>query len=251
MPYIEEICVAGKVVEVSKYYSYRYHQKGEKREPKENLTSESQKKVNQRKAERTLRRQMNANFVDGDYLIRLDFYKRPAGSKEMQALIAAFLRKLRDVLKKQGMEIKYIYVKEVGPRGGRHIHLMLTKCDTELIRKLWNHGGIHIDPLNSDGQYGKIASYFVKYASRTEETEGRLIGKRWYSSHNLIKPTIVKKVIHANEFREEIKKTYKKAIEDGEYYLDKDALRSGISDETGYGYFTYTLIRTESKRKGG
>lgn len=251
MPYIEEICVAGNVVEVNKYYSFRCHAKGEKRCEKENETTDAQKRINQRKAEKELRRSMNANFVDGDYLIRLDFFKRPPGSVEMQRLISAFIRKLRTALRKLGIEIKYIYVKEVGPRGGRHIHMMLTKCDTDIIRKLWTHGGIHIDPLNSNGQYGKIASYFIKYANRTEETEGRIIGKRWCSSQNLEKPKVVKKVISANEFRKDIKKNHKKAIENGEYILDKDTLRSGVSDETGYGYFTYTLIRTESKRKGG
>lgn len=251
MPYIEEICVAGNVVEVNKYYSYRYHSKGERRNQKENESSEAQKRINQRRAETTLRRLMNANFVDGDYLIRLDFFKRPTGSKDMQALMSAFIRRLKRELAKQDLKIKYIYVKEVGPRGGRHIHMMLTRCDTEILRKLWSHGGIHIDPLNSNGQYRKIAAYFIKYADKTEETEGVLIGKRWYSSQNLEKPKVRKKVISANKFKNEIKKKHKKAIEAGTYYFDKDMMRSGISDETGFGYFTYTLIRTESKRKGG
>ena len=251
MPYIEAVCVAGNVVEANKYYSFRYHSKGEKRNQKENDTSDAQKRINLRNAETTLRRLMNANFVDGDYLVRLDFFKRPAGSREMQRLMSAFVRKLKNNLKKAGVEIKYIYVKEVGPRGGRHIHMMLTRCDTEILRKLWVHGGIHIDPLNSNGQYRKIASYFLKYSARTEETEGELIGKRWYGSHNLEKPKVSKKVISANKFRNEIMKKHKKAIEDGTYYFDKEMMRSGVSDETGYGYFTYTLIRTESKKKGG
>ena len=75
MPYIEEVCVAGKTIEVNKYYSYRHHSKGEKRGKKENPTSEAQKKVNQRKASKELRRLMNANFEDGDLLVRLDFFK--------------------------------------------------------------------------------------------------------------------------------------------------------------------------------
>ncbi len=251
MPYIEEVCVAGKVVEVNKYYSYRTHAKGEKRSDRGKESSDAQKRINQRKAEKELRRSMNANFVDGDYLIRLDFFKRPPGSREMQELISAFVRKLRTALRRTGMEMKYIYVKEVGPRGGRHIHMMLTKCDTDIIRKLWTHGGIHIDPLNTNGQYGKIAAYFMKYALRTEETEGTLIGKRWYGSRNLAKPEITKRIISANKFREEVKKNHRKAIERGEYILDEETVRSGISDETGYGYFTYTLIRKESRRKGG
>lgn len=243
MPYIKEICVAGKTIEVSKYYSVRWHCKGEKREKKDNPSSEAQKRLNQRRATKTLRRLMNANFVDGDLLIRLDFSKRPTGSEEMQSLMAKAIRKLRGLYKKQGQELKYIYVKEVGKRGGRHIHMVINKCDTDLLRKCWEHGGIHIDPLYTNGQYAKIAEYFVKYAAKTEETEGQLIGKRWYASRNLVKPRITKKVISANKFKRETKD--KKG-----YLVDKESIRSGVSELTGYEYFTYTLIKTDKEGEG-
>lgn len=238
MSYILEICVAGKTIEVSKYYSYRTHIKGERRAKKEKPTEEAQMKVNLRKAEKTLRGLMNENFEDGDFLARLDFYNRPSGSEEMQKLISDALGDMKKKAKKAGINLNYIYVKEVGPRGGRHVHVMMTKIDTEIIRKCWPHGGIHIDPLNSGGQYRKIAAYFIKYAKRTEETEGKLIGKRWYPSRGLRKPRIIKRVISAKKFREQVKKV-------AGYYLEKDTLVSGISELTGYAYFSYTLIKQE------
>ena len=238
MSYILEICVAGKTIEVSKYYSYRTHIKGERRAKKEKPTKEAQMKVNLRKAEKTLRGLMNENFEDGDFLARLDFYKRPSGSEEMQKLISDALGDMKKKVKRAGINLRYIYVKEVGPRGGRHIHVMMTKIDTEIIRKCWPHGGIHIDPLNSGGQYRKIAAYFIKYAKRTEETEGKLIGKRWYPSRGLRKPKIIKRVISAKKFREQVKKV-------PGYYLEKDTLVSGISEFTGYAYFSYTLLKQE------
>lgn len=239
MPYVKEICVAGNTIEVSKYYSYRCHTKGEKRGKKENETSDAMKRINQRNAERDLRRLMNTNFRDGDMLVRLDFYKAnaPNGSEDMQAIVSKSLRKLRNELHKIGQELKYIYVKEVGPRGSRHIHMMINKCDSDILRKCWTYGGIHIDPLISNGQYAKIAAYFVKYAARTEETEGKLVGKRWYGSRNLEKPKVKKKYISAKKFRAEPEA--KKG-----YFLDKDSVRSGISELTGYEYFTYTLIKS-------
>lgn len=239
MPYIRETCVAGNTIEVSKYYSFRAHSRGEKRKKKERESSEAMKRINQRNAERDLRRLMNTNFKDGDFLVRLDFFKAeaPEGSEEMQNLISKALRKLRKEAKRQGKELKYIYVKEVGPRGSRHIHMMLTKCDIDTLRKCWPYGGIHVDPLYTGGQYGKIAAYFVKYAAKTEETEGKLIGKRWYGSRNLEKPRIQKKYISANRFREEPEE--KKG-----YFLDKDSVRRGISELTGYEYLTYTLIKS-------
>lgn len=246
MPYIEERCVAGKTIEVSKYYSVRWHSKGEKREAKQGITSEAQKRVNQRKASTKLRRLMNANFEDGDLLIRLDFHKAyfPSGSLDMQDLMTKAIRKLRTEYKKLNKELKYVYVKEIGPRGGRHIHMVISKCDTDTLRKCWPFGGIHVDPLISNGQYGKIADYFIKYAARTEETEGELVGKRWYASRNLTKPKITKKVISANTFRKDVKG--KRG-----YVLDKESIRSGFSELTGYEYFSYTLVKTDKEGGGG
>lgn len=237
MPYIEEVCRAGRVIEVDKHYSRRWHTPGEKRKDKSNPTTESQKARNQRKAEKTLRRLMNANFQDGDYLVRLDFSQDPGGSEDMQPKIQKAVRDLRRYMKEKGKDLRYIYVKEVGPRGGRHIHMMISKCDPDLIMKAWPHGGVHIDPLRSDGQYRKIASYFIKYAARSEETEGQLIGKRWYGSRNLVKPVVRKRIIKAKRFKTNIKDI-------PGYTLDKDTEVHGVNEE-GYEYFSYQLVQRE------
>lgn len=246
MPYIEEICVAGKTIEVSKYYSYRHHSKGEKRQTKDEPTSEAQKKVNQREAAKKLRRVMNTNFRDGDLLVRLDFFREqsPDGSNQMQSMMQKFIRKLRAEFKKLGKELKYIYVKEIGRRGGRHVHMVMSKCDTDILRKCWPHGGIHVDPLISNGQYRKIAEYFIKYAAKTEETEGKLIGKRWNPSKNLERPKVKKRIVSAHSFRRQVKTV------DG-YFLEKDSLYFGISEETGFEYFSYTLIKADQQLRGG
>lgn len=234
--YIKEVCVAGKVIEVRKFFSFRHHTPGMRRGEREKPTPEAQKKRNQKNAEKTLRQLMNTNFEDGDFLVRLDFCKRPGGSEEMQELMAAFIKKLRRYLKKEDQVPTYLYVKEVGPRGSRHIHMMLKKCDTDILMRAWTYGGVHIDPLNSGGQYRKIAAYFIKYAAKTEETEGRLIGKRWVPSQNLKKPKILRKVISARTFRNEVK-------EPKGYYLDKETEVSGISEETGYPYFSCQFVK--------
>ena len=231
--------MAGKTLEIEKYYSVRYHAKGESRAQKEKPSSEAVRKINLRRAVKKLRRLMNANFQDGDYLIRLDFFKeKPKDSIEMQKLIQKAIRKLKNEYIKSRQELKYIYVKEVGPKGSRHVHMMVNKCDSDLIRRCWPYGGIHIDPLTSNGQYSKIAEYFVKYSERTEKTEERLIGKRWYASRNLVKPVVKKKPILACRFRE------KMHVPKG-WYLEKESIRSGISEITGYEYLSYTLIKSK------
>ncbi len=242
MPYIEEKCKAGKTLEVRRYYDSRHHPKGERRAKKEKATPERIKKANSKKARRIIRRLANANFADGDYLFRGDFLKRDMTDEEMQQLIVRFIRKLRTAFKKEGRKLKYIYCKEIGKRGGRHIHMLMPKCSLDLIRKCWTYGGIHINFLYSNGQYRKIAEYFVKYSDKTAESlqqEGKHIGKRWYASQNLIKPVPIKKVISAKKFRKDIR-TPKG------YYLDKDSVENFISDVTGYEYLSYTLIESGS-----
>ena len=241
MPYMEEICVAGGIIEICKYYTYRVNVKGEKRAARKKPTSEAQKKVNQRKAEKELRRLMAANFRNGDTVVRLDFYKRPGGSEEMQQMIEKAIRRLRSAYRKAGKQLKYIYVKEVGPRGSRHIHMILNREEMDvlsLLAKYWPHGGIHVDPWTTGPNFQKLAAYFMKYAQKTEETEGHLIGKRWYSSRNLIKPRIKKTVIRSNRFRE-------KVAEKKGYTVEKDSVRSGVSELTGFRYFSYTLVKLE------
>ena len=243
MPYMLEVCRAGKTIEVCKYYTYRHNVKGEKRKKKEKQTTDAQKKVNLRKAEKELRRLMNHNFEDGDSLVRLDFFKQhyPLSNEDMQKMMEKYLRKLRKEFKKHGRTLKYIYVKEIGKRGGRHIHIIMSKVDTDTLLKCWPYGGIHLDPLNSGGQYEKIAAYFIKYSEKTEQTEGKLVGKRWNPSKNLKRPVVEKKVISAGAFRKNVKE-----IEG--YQLDKESVRQGISNVTGYEYFSYTLIK---RKEGG
>lgn len=245
MPYIKETCKAGNTIEVRKYFTYGTHPKGEKRKKRINESPERIKNANQRNASRKLRRLMNHNFKDGDYLVRMDFCgeKKPTGSETMQKEMQNFIRRLRNRFKKSDMPLKYIYVKEVGAKGSRHIHMIMNKCEIEWIRSSWKVGAIHIDPLYSEGQYSKIADYFIKYAKKTEETEGMLIGKRWYASQNLIEPKVKKKKIAAGRFKKEIKPPQG-------YYLDKESISEGISELTGYEYFSYTFIKINTKKGG-
>ena len=240
MPYLIEECLAGKTKEVRRYYSSRYHSKGPKGE-RIKETTDSGKKENQRIAEKTLRRLINTNFEGGDLLLTLDFHKwQPLDSIEMQSMISGAIRKLKNLYRKEGKTLKYIYVKEVGPRGGRHIHMIVNQIDYNILSEWWyDFGAVHFQALDHSGQYRRIAAYFIKYALRTEQTEGRLIGKRWYSSLNLKKPIIRKRVVKtANEFKTTVK------VPAG-WFLDKETLAEGVSEITGFIFFEYTLVKNE------
>ena len=246
MAYIEKICIAGDILEIFKYHSFRHPSPGNHglRSAKVKLTSDRQKKINSRQAERTLRWKMNANFHDGDYLVRLDFGNEPdIDVSGMQGCITKAIRKIRDQLKHDNIQFKFIYVKEIGSRGSKHIHMMCSKIDTGYIAAAWDHGGIHVDPLTSGGQYRKVAEYFIKYSDRTEETLGQEVGKRWYSSRNLIPPIIKTRVIGAATFSREAPDN----DETKGYLLEKETVTEGVNGD-GYEYFSCSYIRGEPVR---
>lgn len=238
MPYVMSIVKAGKTVEINKYYTLRYKAKGCKRGAWTNPTSEKQEEINRRHAETKLRLRLNANFKEGDFHLVLDYRlnERPNSKEEMRKDADVFLKALRKEYKKQGKELKYIHVMEVGSKGAKHHHLVINNIDTKTIQKCWDKGRIKVFPLDESGQYRELASYLIKQTSKSKELQG----KRWNSSKNLIIPEPEKIVISEAEwFRSvpTIPKEYK------DYYVEKNSVWKGVSDETGLGYFKYTLIR--------
>lgn len=249
MPYVERITRAGKTIEVERYFTSRYKKPGIKRGDKVKPTKEEQKKVNTRQAERKLRILMNANFGYGDYHLILD-YIRQAGKpdrirEQMREDIDIFLRELRKEFRKQGRELKYIHVMEIGERGARHHHLVINQIDTKIIQQCWykayeGHNRVKVFPLDDSGNYAKLANYFIKYTDRhrTKE-EGALQGKRWSSSKNLVRPEPEIRIITDRSwFRAEAR-----AIQG--YYVDKDSISKDTHNPEyyGYGYFRYTMVK--------
>ena len=66
MPYIKEVCRCGKVIEVNKYFSSRYHKKGIPRGENRAPTEEAQERVNERQAIKELTRIFNENYREND-----------------------------------------------------------------------------------------------------------------------------------------------------------------------------------------
>lgn len=246
MPYIESVCKAGNTIEIERYYTARYGRRGQKRSQRRKPTSEEQRQINNRLAEKKLRRLINANFVPGDYHLVLS-YDHPKGTEprtpeEMKEDIRKFLRGMRKEYRFMETELKYIHVPEIGKKGARHHHLIINKVDAAIICRNWKHGFVHINPLDSSRNYVKLASYLIKYANETVGTEQGITGKRWNASRNLIHPQPVVKQITSREwFRTSATVPHKYK---GRYEVDKATIESGtISPEYGgYGYFRYTLV---------
>lgn len=238
MPYIKEVARAGKTIEIRKYYSARYGHH-EPNGPKKKPTTEAAKRAFLRKQETDLRRLMNTNFRDTvDALVTLEWKRGrgPETSEEIQKEVQKFIRRLRARYKAAGKELRYIYTIEVGPRGSRHVHMVVSSADLMELTECWNGIAPDVKALYTNGQYADIAKYFMKYALKTEETEGRKLGRRFNCSHNLKKPVVRKTIVLASTFRKKIRE--KKG-----WYIDKKSRRSGVSEMTGLAYLEYTYIR--------
>ena len=232
MPYIEKIVTAGRTIEIQRYYSHRIHPKGCKRQEKQKKTTESQKKINVRKAIDKLRWLLNENFTGGDMHIRLSYAGTKPDYDQMKEDKAKFLRKLRAEFKKQEKELKFVHVFEIGKRGARHHHLVINSIDSKTLRECWPHGSVYVSLLDDTGQYGKLASYLIK-----EVTEkGEKLPRRYSPSKNLKIPVAKKRTILERKFFKRDPRPKKG------YYIDQQSIFSGFTAD-GYQFLKYIQVK--------
>lgn len=250
MPYVERVIKAGKTIEVDRFYTSQYRKKGIKRGDKVKPTKEAQKKVNIRRAERTLRLILAENYRDGDLHIVLGYIRKKGKPnrtrEEMRKDADVFLREMRKAFKAEGRELKYIHVMEIGEKGARHHHFVINYIDTRIVQACWKkayaeNSKIHVHPLDTGGDYSRLASYLIKYTDKAAGTEEALQGKRWNCSRNLRRPEPEYRIIKdRNQYS-----TEPKAMKG--YYIDKDSVKVGIHSEDfyGYGYLSYRMVQLE------
>lgn len=244
--YIERTVEAGKILEKKQYFANRLgiH---DKRNKKVNPSPECMKKANRRRAEEEIRWRLNANFHDRtDALVTFSYgknEKQPEGYEGLKKDQEALIRSLRGAYTSHGYTLKYLYCMEIGPKGSRHIHMVLSEAGNLppiLLESCWGHGVVDVKPLNTDGDYKNIAAYFTKYSGKTEETTGEKLGRCFNCSRNVVRPQVKKRPIREKDLR-------KDPVAPEGYYLDKDSLREGISEFTGRPFREYVFHRLVKK----
>lgn len=246
MPHVKKTTIAGKTVEVEKYYTSRYKNKGMPRGKNEKPTSEEMLKINEMNAEKKLRREINTNFGHGDLHITLTYLKdeRP-DPEEAKKELEKYIRKIRKLYKKCGTELKYITVTEYKNKGIHH-HMIVNVVDGVKTKDLvneWGKGRPKFTYLDDTGQYSGLAHYLIKETRKTFREEGSPSRKRWNSSRNLKKPTTKIEIIKAKEWRKEPKPLKG-------YMLERDSIREGYHDFTGWPFQTYSMVKVSERGKG-
>lgn len=236
--WIKKTYITGDVIEVEKFHTRRYP-KGEKREPKKKPTREQMKLANERNQIKRLRRIINANFLPGDLHTVLTYKKdeRPA-PEEAKEVLKIFLKEMRKYYQRKKQVFKYIVTTEYKNKAIHHhiiINLLEGENTTTVINRIWNRGRSKFSPLYEDGNYSKLAEYFVKEVKDPEDGSK----KQTYSrSRNLIIPEPIVKIIGSRSWQKEPKP--KKG-----YYIE--SVTSGISQVTGYPYQYYTMVKIKRR----
>jgi hypothetical protein len=180
--YREKKHFCGEYLEVDIFPVFEYQRgRSKKRKP----TSETQKQLNQRNAERKLIRLLNTNFTKKDIRFDLtyDDSHYPNSPEDAQREMQNFLRRVKRYRKKHDLpELKYVAVTEIGKRNARlHHHIVMNGgIDITTLAEIWGRGYTTAKPLQFD-EYGivGIAKYLIKEP---------ILGKRWCASRNLEQP---------------------------------------------------------------
>lgn len=252
MAYWQDIFRFPTSIEYEFKFAGNYGAKGEKRQKKEKATPEQIQKQNQSNRIKKLRRKIKANFSENDLWVTL---KYPRGHRptvtELNKDIEKTLNLLRREYRARGEPFKWILRKEIGSRGGAHIHMIvnrITGADTDLlIRKAWGKK-IDIQPMYEAGGFEDLAAYIVKEPDEGCEKQLSLFPekerkqfKTYSCSRNLITPVPERKVYR--------RWTIARLIRDGEikatpgYYVDKNSIRYGVNRFTGMSYLRYTEVK--------
>ena len=181
---------AGRLLAGVCYTQVRGSEPGHVRAAKEKVSTAARTRINMRRSWQKLMLAAAANFGYRDSLVTLTYDDEhlPGSRKEAIKQIGKYLVLLRRELRRQGRELKYIYVTESRHGDGRYHHHILLNCgkaDEELIRSLWTNGeNVKREPVDLWG-YEELAQYLTKEAREVGSPNG---ARTWTPSKNLSRP---------------------------------------------------------------
>ena len=199
---------------------------------KRKCTSAARQRMNLKRAAQKLELSLAANFGQRDLVLSLgyDDAHLPETREAAVACLRKLLRQLRTVRKRNGQELKYIYVTE-GLHGDKRVHHHLvingTGSDLETLRSLWPHGDVDLAPLSLRDGYYALAEYLTKEPRNGDRT---LNGSRcWTPSRGLAKPEVESTTIPDN---------LTLSVPPGAVVLDSDSIRNEFGE---FVYLKYLL----------
>lgn len=162
------------------------YEKSKHRRSRANPSSEGQKILNEKRSKRRLTRLIHANFTQKDYALHLTYSDEymPESEDVAKKNVQNFLRRIKRLYQKLGVEFKYICVTEKGKKSERlHHHLIISGgVSRDDVERLWKMGRANTKRLQfDDNGVAGLSHYISKQA---------LFYRRWNSSKNLVDPDV-------------------------------------------------------------
>lgn len=198
---------------------------------------------------------LKMNFKPHDWHIALTFdpNQYPDVTEEFAKKARAdFVVKLRKLCRHDGIELKYLYMSEVGVKSGRwHHHFVLpapTRHDpkagvtTDMLYECWKYGHIRIlNTLYQNGDFHGLAVYFCDKTKGGQSEDTRAGGRHSYQfSRNCVSPVITYEIISSANWSK--KPRAKKG-----YRIKPGSIYSGETP-SGYPYQTYILQKVSVQK---
>lgn len=241
--------VCGDYMDIDIYPVFRKRGKrGKKCKP----STEIQRKLNKRNAEKRLVRLAHLNFTEQDIALTLTYDIEPESPEEAQRILYNFFQRIKRNRKKAGLsELKYISVTEQGKKSGRlHHHVIMSGgLDRDLVEKVWGRGYANSRRLQfgADGISGLV--HYI--------TKGNLLYRGYNCSKNLDKPVPVtddksmtlRGVKALTEvFRYEGEKAYFETMFSGYGFTEGRWIRNDVN---GRDYFFITMYKYKQMKASG
>lgn len=180
--YREKLIYAGDMIFGVVYPTFR---KAGARRGKFRETSETQKRLNERRSREWLTWLIHANFGKGDFGLHLtyDDGHLPEFEEQFERDIKNYIRRIKRLYKKAGVEMKYVYVMEYSETGRAHLHIIISGgVSRDALEEAWGMGRCNADRLQFN-ECGIVD--LAKYITKSERAKYR---RRYVTSRNLAKP---------------------------------------------------------------
>lgn len=177
------------------WFEYSEEEKEAVKKPRQSRIRASPPKVkdlNDEYSRKMYRWLFHNNFSSGDYVVTLTFAK-VTDKAHAQKEFSNYVKRLRRLYKRLGLELKYLYVYEGRSNGTRpHFHVLLNRgagLNRDDIENLWKLGTVNSKKLRSNNAEGickELCDYLAKEMKQASKYE-----RSWNCSTNLLRPDIV------------------------------------------------------------
>lgn len=211
---------SGKVVELSTVFVPANVKP--RRNKRKGTTTAQKRDENERDAIKRLARILNANYIHGDLLLSVKYddegyadliqrglaHQQEGESVEDAVLRAAeadaslYLRRLRRVLDKEGVELRAVVSTsdmdgDTGEMVRPHHHIVLPRVSFEAAAKAWHMGSVEYQILRDQEDYTPLAAYICRQVRRrpdakkwrtTRNMKKTVVNERWAEEGEILKP---------------------------------------------------------------